>query len=450
MSAIVFLGTYTPMVCGIGDYTHFITNRLPIDQWGVISFDLAHCEMPVSNENGFPSDRVWYGIEDRDSYSSTAILDGLKRLDGNGSNNTVLWFQHENNIWRGDDKFTTILTELNVPKLVTFHTLHFQSTETPSGLRRNQYDLLKSLLPNVDGITVFSLGVHKAVTSAFPEYRDKIFGLKHGVHSYPEIAHMKRTEAKKRLHDFLLYDSDIDSATKAALYSNRVFTDPCTVVIGQAGFLDPSKQSELLYSARAKLERIIPGVKIVAIRIGSVRDKEQDVYVEELRGQSNLKNQFLVETRLPHYMLPVAQRAFDVNIYWPRECTQSGALAHALGAGAIIAGRDIEGVGEMLKDAGHLVDDNFDRLLYKIKELLLDQEKVERIEESALKYAADYSWDKQAFRHSEIAYIVLSERYCATKPNFEFAQVPVYSSIMDAPVASNRLEKVVGTVSVTT
>ena len=448
MSSIVFLGTYKPMVCGIGDYTHFITNRIPTDQWGVISFDPAHCGMPITNENGFPIDHVWYGIPDRDSYSPTVILEGLKRFDGNGCSDTVLWFQHENGIWRGDNKFATLLSKLDTPKIVTFHTLHFQSAETRYGLRVNQYDLLKSLLPNVDAITVFSLGVYKAVTAAFPEYKDKVFGLKHGVHSYPEIACLSRIEAKKHLHSFLLDNSDIDGATKAALYNNRIFTDPNTIVIGQAGFLDPSKQSEMLFQAQEYLEKILPGVRIVAVRIGGVRAEYQVAYVKELRCQRNNKNRFLVEVHLPQRILPLAQRAFDINFYWPRECTQSGALAHALGAGATIAGRDLEGLGEMLKDAGQLVDDNLDRLLYKIKDVILNKETVEKMEENALKYAADYSWDKQAFRHSEIVDTVLSKRYGEARSDVSMSQESVLTSMFDISVASNRSNEVTGTVSV--
>jgi hypothetical protein len=219
-------------------------------------------------------------------------------------------------------------------------------------------------------------------------------------------------------------------------------------VIGQAGFLDPSKQSEILFQAQEDLQRILPGVRIVAVRIGGVRSECQVAYVEELRRQRDNKNRFLVEIHLPQRILPLAQRAFDINFYWPRDCTQSGALAHALGAGATIAGRDLEGVGEILKDAGQLVDDNFDRLLYKIKDVILSQEMIERMEENALKYAADYTWDKQAVRHSEIVDMVLSKRCFEAASDFGISQEPAYTSMFDISINSDRSNRVAGTVSV--
>jgi glycosyltransferase involved in cell wall biosynthesis len=102
-------------------------------------------------------------------------------------------------------------------------------------------------------------------------------------------------------------------------------------------------------------------------------------------------------------MLPVAQRAFDINFYWPVECTQSGVLAHALGAGAVIASRDIEGVGETLKDAGAVVDSNMETLISRMKTLIINPEFAEDIAEKALYYAEEYSWENQAQRHYDLA-----------------------------------------------
>jgi len=107
-------------------------------------------------------------------------------------------------------------------------------------------------------------------------------------------------------------------------------------------------------------------------------------------------------------MLPMAQRAFDVNFYWPRECTQSGIQAHAIGVGAIIAGRDLEGVGETLKAAGGLVDTNLRHLVVKIHDLILKPKVSEKIEETALNYAVKFCWENQARSHYELAERILS------------------------------------------
>jgi len=314
-----------------------------------------------------------------------------------------LWFQHEFAIWEDSRKFVAMLKDLDMPKVVTFHSLHSQSSESPGRLRKYQYNLLRALLPHVEAITVFSYGVYWTVTSVFPEYREKVYIIKHGIHSYPEISRLSRKEAKEKLNDFLLYESSLDQETKEALHKQRIFLAPDTVVVGQTGFLCPAKQSEVLYPVRDGLQKIVPHKRIVAVRIGSPRDQSQRIYAKQLRREQNGKDKFLIETWLPPNMLPLAQRAFDINFYWPSDCTQSGVLAHALGTGAVVASRDLEGVGETLKEAGQLVDKDLRNLITKMENLIFNPELRERIEEKTLRYAAEFSWENQARRHYELA-----------------------------------------------
>lgn len=406
MASIYFVGTHKPIMCGIADYTSFITREIPIGRWGGLSFDVEKYGAPLIIDDEVATGRVWYGIPGRHECSASVILQGLKEL-GAKKEDTVLWFQHEFGIWPGNMKFVAMLKNLNIPKVVTFHTLHFQSTETSTGLCREQYDLLQILLPYVEAITVFSRGVYHAVTSAFPEYREKVYIVKHGVHSYPEISRLSRKEAKEKLNDFLLYESSLHRETKEALHKQRIFLDPATVVVGQTGFLGPSKNSELFCLVRDHLQKLIPHKRIVAVCIGSPRDESQKIYAEQLRKKQIGSDKFLLEVWLPQRILPLAQRAFDVNFYWPDDCTQSGILAHVLGAGAIVAVRDLEGVGETLKEAGGLVDTDLRQLVLKIGNLILNPELGEWLEEAALKYAAEFSWERQARRHNELAEHIL-------------------------------------------
>jgi hypothetical protein len=407
MASIYFVGTYKPIMCGIADYTSLITDEIPAGRWSVISFDLNRYGGRLALDDKAVTGRVWYGIPSRQEFSAPVIQQGLKKL-GAKKGDAVLWFQHENGIWPGDIQFTAMLKNLNIPKVVTFHTLHFQSYETPTGLRRNQYDLLKVLLPYVEAITVFSRGVYQAVASAFPEYRDKVYVIKHGTNLYPELSRLSRKEAKEKLNDFLLYESGLDRKTKEALHKRRIFLDPSALVLGQAGFLEPMKNSEMLYVARDGLQKAIPHRRIVAVRIGVPREEKQKIYAEKLRRVQNGRDKFLLEVRLPHDMLPLAQRAFDVNFYWPHECTQSGLLSHALGAGAIVACRDLEGVGEDIKDAGGIVGTDLRYVLFKITNPILNPALGERIEQRALEYAREFSWKNQARRHCELAERILS------------------------------------------
>ncbi len=398
MASIYFAGTYPPIMCGIATYTNYLTRESPPNQWGILSFDLEKYGAPLTNGRKSKIEPVWYGISGHHGYCATDILNGLQEL-GADNDDTVLWFQHETAIWSNPRKFVAMLKRLQMPKVVTFHTLHFQSKDTSSGLREYQYDLLQNLLPHVDAITVFSYGVYWAIISAFPEYCTKVYVLKHGIHSYPEISRLSRKEAKEKLLDFLFYESNLDQDTKEALHQNRIFTDPDVAVIGQTGFLCPLKKSESLYIIREELQKMIPHKRIVAMRIGRPREESHKTYARKLHSKINDSYAFLLDTWLPDEMMALAQKAFDINFYWPDECTQSGIIAHALGAGAIIAGRDLEGVGETLRGAGALVDTDLESLIYKIRKVILDPELGNKIEANALTYAREFSWTNQVRRH---------------------------------------------------
>jgi len=395
------------MMCGIADYTSLITRVSPPGEWGILSFRLEDCEVPLAASGKAPDGPVWRGIPGLHEYSAPVILDGLKKLEL-GKEDTVLWFQHEFNIWQDSDAFVAMLKQLDLPRVVTLHTLRFQTNETPFGLTIEEYSLLRDLLPNVDAITVFSSGVHSAVTTAFPENRKKVHVLRHGVRSYAEVTYLSRREAKEAFNDFLLGESDLEQETKEALRSERIFLDPDTVILGQMGFLHPIKGSEFLYPTSDGLQELLPQRRIVAIRIGRPRLPEHIPHAIELRKQQNGKDKFLFDIWLPEQMLPLAARAFDINYYWPHDCTQSGMVTHAFGAGALVAGRDLEGVGETLKEAGALYDSDPGRLLLKIRDLVLDPKLQEKVREKTVNYAKKYSWENQARRHYRLAGHLLS------------------------------------------
>jgi hypothetical protein len=255
----------------------------------------------------------------------------------------------------------------------------------------------------VDAVTVFSEGVYSAVTGAFPHHAGKVHVLRHAVHDYGAIRTMARQDAKRKLHDSLVGDSGLDAETKRALESERILLEPDTVVLGQTGFLHPIKGSQFLFPARDGLQEMMPERRIVAVRIGSTRLDEHKEHVYDLRQQQDRHSKFLLEVFLPRDMLPLAQRAFDVNYYWPSDCTQSGMLSHALGAGAVIAGRDLESVGEMLKEAGAVCGTDPQRLLLQIRDVIRYPLLGLELEANIARYAAGLSWDRQAKLHYDLA-----------------------------------------------
>ncbi len=415
MIAVCFVGTYAPIRCGIADYTSYIARIGPSGDWRAISFSLDE-DVPALEPDGKRHvPEVWHGIPGPGGVTVPVVKRGLEALDcGNGY--TVLWFQHEFNIWTDSQALVATLRGFDLPKVVTLHTLHFQSADTPSGLCYREHDFLRALLPHVDAITVFGHGVYHAVAAAFPEHSHKVYVIRHGAHLYPEAARLSRVDAKKRLGDYLLDEPGLDQATRRALESQRVFADPDTAIIGQTGFLHPIKGSEYLFPARDRLQELLPGRRVVALRIGEARQAEHREHVTILRRAQNKRDKFLLELWLPREMLQVAQRAFDINFYWPTDCTQSGILSHAFGAGALIAGRDLEGVGETLREAGALCEVDQDSLFLKIRQVLLDRKLQERIEQAGIAYAARYSWENQAQRHRDLARSLFSGMSTTSSP----------------------------------
>ena len=61
VASIYFVGLYPPIMCGIADYTKYITDELTGNQWGVLSFDLHKVVTPLITDQSL-TDHVWYGI----------------------------------------------------------------------------------------------------------------------------------------------------------------------------------------------------------------------------------------------------------------------------------------------------------------------------------------------------------------------------------------------------
>jgi glycosyltransferase involved in cell wall biosynthesis len=414
MAFITFITTYKPIICGIADYTDFLTRESPPGKWDVLSFNPDDYGVPLSNDQPSPTDRVWYGIPSRDDFSASSILEGLRPHE-----DQVLWFQHEFGVWRDNARFVDMLRALNKPKVVTLHTLHCQSSQTPYGLRKMEYSFLRSLLPHTDAITVFSDGVYRAVTQAFPEYGDKVHVLRHGTHVYQEVAGMTRQEAKARLYEYLVGGSGLDQPSKDNLRHEPVLLASDIVVIGGTGFITTSKGIDILYYVGDALQQMLPETKIAAVYVGILREvdgSKDGKCAAELRARYNGAGQFFLETYLPGNMLPVMQRALDVYFYWPSDCTQSGIVAHALGAGATIACRDMEGVGETVKMAGGLTSDDLGKLIGGITELISDPGLRNEMSQRAFRYAEEFSWKNQALKHFELVEQLCRSRFQRLAP----------------------------------
>lgn len=415
MVSIYFVSTYQPILCGIADYLKFLLREIPKEKWKVISFSLKDFQDSLGRltlARRESSKQVWYGITNRRTPSSNEILEGTKKFPKEDEK-YILWFQHTFGIWKNLRGFARLLRELNkvkIKKIVSFHTIHFQSKETPWGMEKREYNLLKAIFPWVDAITVFSRGCYLATKKAFPQYISKTYILKHGIHYFPRIIKMSKIEARRKIHQFLIEKSNLEEEKKTELKKENIFLDPKVLIIGNAGFITPTKNTEKLFLMRSLLQGVIPQKKVIALYIGTPREKSKKElnYSQKLKKMHNGKNIFFLETWLPEEFLPLFQKALDMNFYWPRKCTQSGILAHILGTGSLIAGRDMEGSGEILKEAGQITDKDFEKLILKIKKIISNLSLLKEIEKKTLKYAKKYSWGNQALRHYELAERIIS------------------------------------------
>lgn len=401
MACIYFVAPFRPITGCIAEYTSFITRELSPQRWRVLSFDPS-----TSGASFIAGYRVMgYRLWSRSAEPTYDTIPSILQRSGiDPRERLVLWFQHENMPWPNEWQLVEMLKCLDVPKVITLHSVHFESSETPLGLRKEEFTLLEHLLPHVQAITVFTEGARRTIAAAFPEHAAKVHLLRRGVNHYPQAFQMTPGEARKRLHEFLVNCGELDQACRKVLREEGILLDSRTFLIGDAGFVLPGKKMDRLFMVRDILQRMLPSRRIIALRIGRPRDEEQAAEMRTLKLQQDRVSRFLIETHLPEDMIPVALRAFDVNFCWSSGGDAPvSVLSRILGSGGVIAGPDWEEAGETLREAGAVVHKELGRVVLSIHRLAANPEEGDRIRENALAYAERFSWEKQARLHIALA-----------------------------------------------
>ncbi len=401
---ISFISTFPPMMCGIGSYTKYLVSHMPSDSWRVISFKLDEfSQFPESSE-----------LDDRVSYE----LSLTDRALPSSPEGKVVWFQHAFGMWGEDPsyflKFLKDAKERGGKVVASFHTVHFQSPETNLGMEKKELELLKRALPLLDALTVFTKGAYQTVIKAFPEYKDRIVVIRHGVHLYPEVS---RRKARERLIEYLIDQAEIPFRKKRELEKNYShLLSPKTIILGNFGFITADKAFSDLYRFRQLIQERVPRHRIITFVIGKIqkrKDKELSEFLPLLEGLKSVhdgEGNLFFENYLPEELLPVALRALDFTIFWPHNATQSGRMSHALGAGTCVMGRDIEGIGETLKLCGLPATETLEELAEVVREYILHPGLRQKAEERGREYAKRYSYEAQAKKH-----LLLAESLMANK-----------------------------------
>jgi len=379
---INFVSTFPPIVCGVGSYTDYITRHL--DDWAVTSFKT---DLPQQHDC---TGRVSYEIS-LDSWDAPVSADERQ----------LVWFQHAFGIWgRDTDHFTDLVgrfKQKGAKTAASFHTIHFESSETGSGLTAREQRLMGAVLPFLDMATVFSDGAWRALNAAFPQFTAKVVVLRHGTHVY-EAVH--RAEARRELVRYLLDCAHGMTAIPGDLLS------PATIMIGNFGFVTPDKNPLALYEIGEHVRSRLSGRRVVTLYAGTIAGRadraksETAELLRQLKRMHDGRNNLFLEAYLPEDLLPYAFRALDLCVFWCRDATQSGRIAHAMGSRTCVAGRRIEGVGETLDLAGLLSVVDAHDMAEQIVRLVLDPEARRRAETMAAAYAERYSFEKQAEKHA--------------------------------------------------
>lgn len=394
---INFVSTFPPLICGVGAYTKYLVTHMPKDCWCVTSFRLSEF---LEAKEAVPEDgKVNYTITLKEPHLPLS------------EDVAVVWFEHAFGMWGKDSSsFLHLIKEAKKKGkkvVVSFHTIHFQSLETPSGMEEKEYGLLEETLPLVDGVTVFSKGAEEAVLKAFPQFREKIALIRHGVHLYSAI---KKEEARRKLLKYLIEEAKISVKKKEELKRmTPLLLSEESILIGNFGFITKDKDPLVLYKLRHLLQDRLPQYEVVALYIGIIqrrKDKDAEKNLPILRqlqsvhdGERNLFYQEYINEQI----LPFAFKALDFVVFWPFNATQSGRMAHAQGAGACVVGKDIEGVGETLKMAQLPAASSLEELAEGMQKIILDKKLAEHLQRESLRYAQRFSYKEQAKKHLLLA-----------------------------------------------
>jgi hypothetical protein len=365
--------------------------------WRVTSFELD--QFSKTSQVDQSDQHVSYGISLAHPYLPPS------------SEGEVLWFQHAFGMWgRETDTFVQLVTEAkkrNAKVIASFHTIHFESDETQSGMSREEEDLMNVVLPLLDAATVFSDGAYQALSKALPRYKNKIVVLRHGVHLYPRVS---LEEAREKLLGYLAVQSNIPSSQKRELRGMyEDFFSPATVVLGNHGFISPDKDPLALYQLGKLIRDRFPTHRVITLYIGKVpkrNDKKTEKSIEILQSLKSIhdgRGNLFFEDYIPEDILPYAYRSLDFCIFWYQNGTQSGRMAHAQGTGTCVVGRRIEGIGEALDSAGLPSAVSLEDLAEKIGQLILQPDQKKEAERLSKRYAERYSFAKQAQKHLLLA-----------------------------------------------
>jgi glycosyltransferase involved in cell wall biosynthesis len=369
---IAFLGTYPPNRCGIGTFTHDLTDAVMSTDKGVHATVLAMTDADFTYEH---PERVRFEIRKgvEDDYARAAHF-------VNGGDIQMVSIQHEYGIFGGTDGayILAFLAELRKPSIATLHTV----LERPS---KSQRAIVREMAERCEYLVVMSRLAVDLLEKSYAIPRERIRLIPHGI---PEMRADERDVSKAGF----------------GLTGRRVLLT--------FGLLSPSKGIEVVIRALPNLVDEFPDLIYLIVgvthpeikrRVGEeYRDSlEREVESLGLRDHVIFRNQFVDTPELCRYL-----QASDIYItpYLQAAQITSGTLAYAMGSGAAPVSAPYWYAEELLAEGrGHLFDlGDAEGLSDVLRTLLGDPEEMARTQRSAYAFSRRMIWPQVASDYVEL------------------------------------------------
>ena len=369
---ITFVGTYPPNRCGIGTFTHDLSNAV------IAADDEVRATVLAMTDDGFSHDypdrvrlQIRKGVKD----------DYVRAADFvNDSDTRMVSIQHEYGIFGGTDgaHILTFLSELRKPSIATLHTV----LDRPSTMQRV---IVQEMAERCEHLVVMSRLAVDLLEKSYDIPHERIRVIPHGI------------------PDLRLDERDSNKAS-FGLTGRRVLLT--------FGLLGPSKGIEVVIRALPDLVDEFPELIYVVIGVThpEVKRRVGEEYRESLQREVEslglhdhvvFRDQFVTTPALCRYL-----QATDIYITPYPHAAQitSGTLAYAMGSGAAPVSTPYWYAKEVLAEGrGHLFGIGDSASLGDVlRSLLSDPEEMARTQRSAYAYSRQMVWSRVGTDYVEL------------------------------------------------
>lgn len=378
----IFISSYIPRKCGIGNYTKDLTTAINILNPRDLSEIMALNEASINGERNYPWE-VKFRIKTNELQS---YLDAAKYINQSGTE--IVHLQHEFGLYGGLDGeyILPFVEQIKKPLVTTFHTV----VEKPNS---NQERIVKALTKKSEAVIVMIKVAADRLAKIYKVPESKIVIIPHGVPDIP----LGPTERYKELMGL----------------------DPNDLIMGQINLLSRNKGIEYAIWATKEIVKEYPKFQFLVIGETHpvVKKLEGEKYRESLEKivreeklEKNVRflNQYFSLDDIINYL-----RAIDICItpYLDPAQTASGTLSYAVGAGKDCISTPYLYAEELLKNGqGRLVPfRDFKSIAKSVLEIIEKPEEAEEMRKRAYQYGRTMIWENVALRQLDLYQLVLKK-----------------------------------------